>query len=275
MRQYKIGEVSRILNMPVESIRFFEQKGVLAPHKDQSNNYRYYTVWEINRLLDYRKYRELGFSLNETLEIIRNSDFKDFEERLRIKQAEAEAEANYYEMKAIKLRNHLNMLRKISLLTDSYAVVTRPECYYFINRYYNGDSFEFLRAEDTNGDFDEMLRHYTFVENLYRIKQEWFQGRKEVEQFQWGMTIKKMWADAIGLKISPRMTCAPPVRALHTFIQTRNKIPFSPGLLEPAMEYMEENGYQLSGDVLGVLVATTQEGGDEIRYMEVWIPIEE
>lgn len=89
------------------------------------------------------------------------------------------------------------------------------------------------------------------------------------------MTIKKMWADAIGLKISPRMTCAPPARALHTFIQTRNKIPFSPGLLEPAMEYMEENGYQLSGDVLGVLVATTQEGGDEIRYMEVWIPIEE
>lgn len=275
MRRYKIGEVSKILNMPVESIRFFEQKGVLAPHKDQSNNYRYYTIWEINRLLDYRKYRELGFSLNEALEIIKNSDFKNFEERLRMKQAEAEAEANYYEMKAIKLRNYLNVLRKISLLTDTYTVVVRPACYYFINQYYNGDSFEFLRAEDTDGDFDEMLKHYTFVENLYRVKQEWFQGAQDVEQFQWGMTIKEKWADAIGLRLSPKMSYAPPVKALYTFIQTRNKIPFSPRLLEPAMEYMKENGYQLSGDVLGVLVATTQENGEEIRYMEVWIPIKE
>lgn len=86
MKRYKIGEVSKILKMPPESIRFFEQKGVLKPHKDNSNRYRYYTVWDINRLLEYRKYRELGFSLNEAIEIIKSTDFQKFDEMLKKKQ---------------------------------------------------------------------------------------------------------------------------------------------------------------------------------------------
>ncbi|HJC82353.1 MAG TPA: MerR family transcriptional regulator [Candidatus Anaerostipes avicola] len=50
MKKYKIGEVGKIVDIPAESIRFFESKGLISPEKDPFNKYRYYDVWDINRV---------------------------------------------------------------------------------------------------------------------------------------------------------------------------------------------------------------------------------
>ena len=71
--KYKIGEISKILDVPVETIRFYESKGLIHPQKDKDSNYRYYDYWDINLLFDYKKYRDLEFSLAESLEIIKES----------------------------------------------------------------------------------------------------------------------------------------------------------------------------------------------------------
>ena len=80
--KYKIGEVSKILNIPVETIRFYETKNLIHPEKDENSNYRYYDIWDMNRLLDYKKYRELEFSLNESLEIIQSANLEGFTDKL-------------------------------------------------------------------------------------------------------------------------------------------------------------------------------------------------
>ena len=53
--------------------------------KDENSNYRYYDIWDMNRLLDYKKYRELEFSLNESLEIIQSASLKGFTDKLQEK----------------------------------------------------------------------------------------------------------------------------------------------------------------------------------------------
>ena len=98
MKVYKIGDVSKICEISAASIRFFEEKGILHPQKDVVNNYRYYTVWDINRLLEYRKLRELGFSLNESIDIITGSGLQQFRKSLDMKIEEAEKLAAYYEI---------------------------------------------------------------------------------------------------------------------------------------------------------------------------------
>lgn len=272
MRKYKIGEVSKILNIPVESIRFFERKGIVTPQKDKTNNYRYYTVNDINRLLDYRKYREFGCSVNEALDIIQSSDLAIFKKIIQDKQAEAEREARLYELKAIKLNNHIKVLKDMPLLMNEYRIVTRPACYYYINRHYNGDEIQFIKSQ--NEELEQCIKNYTFVENVYCVKKDWYSEERRKEEFQWGFTIKKRWADALELPILPEMEYAPERKALYTFIKANNQLLFSPKLLEPALEYMSRQNYKLVGDIWGVLIATVQEEGEEIRYLEVWIPIE-
>ena len=46
--KYKAKEVSRITGIPVDTLRYFEKIGVISPKIDDSNNYRYYSAWDIN-----------------------------------------------------------------------------------------------------------------------------------------------------------------------------------------------------------------------------------
>ena len=50
MQRYRIGEVSKMVDVPVETIRFLEQKGLLTPEKNPENGYRYYSVWDVNHI---------------------------------------------------------------------------------------------------------------------------------------------------------------------------------------------------------------------------------
>lgn len=67
----KIGELSKITNTPVKTIRFYEEEGLISPVEvDRWTSYRYYDDSSINRLSEIAYLKDLGFSLKE----IRNMD---------------------------------------------------------------------------------------------------------------------------------------------------------------------------------------------------------
>lgn len=274
MQRYRIGEVSKILNIPVETIRFFEQKGIIQPVKDEFTNYRYYDAHDIHKLLEYRKYRELEFSLNESVNIIKSANIQNFIEKLSRKQEEANQKARYYELKAIKLQHYQNVLKNMPLVVGEYPVVNRPEGYYFIQHSYDAEGFHFKSSEELEGIFDEMMKYYTFVENIFRVQREWFDGPQETEEFQWGFTIKKKWADALGVSFASSLEYIPSVKSIYTILQAEEDNYFMPSQLKPVLRYMEKQGFRISGDVFGNHIATSQNEGKEFRYMEVWVPIE-
>lgn len=59
---YKINEISKMYNIGVDSIRYYEEIGILHP-KRAENGYRQYTTNDIHRLNIIRDLRSLGFSM--------------------------------------------------------------------------------------------------------------------------------------------------------------------------------------------------------------------
>lgn len=63
MRQYfKIGEISRLYHIGVDSLRYYEELGIIHPQRSESG-YRLYSVDDIWRLNVIRELRQLGFSM--------------------------------------------------------------------------------------------------------------------------------------------------------------------------------------------------------------------
>ena len=58
--RYKIGDVSRILGISTDLLRYYEKKGVVQPQKDKNNDYRYYDTWDINFLIDCLWFKRFG-----------------------------------------------------------------------------------------------------------------------------------------------------------------------------------------------------------------------
>jgi len=61
---YTIGELSRKTGVPVKTIRYYHEEGILQPHGTTEAGYRLYTAADEERLNSIRSFRALGFSLD-------------------------------------------------------------------------------------------------------------------------------------------------------------------------------------------------------------------
>lgn len=61
---YTIGELSRRTGVPVKTIRYYHEEGILEPHGTTQAGYRLYTAADEERLQSIRSFRALGFSLD-------------------------------------------------------------------------------------------------------------------------------------------------------------------------------------------------------------------
>lgn len=75
----KIGELSNITGVSIQTIRYYETEGLISPIEvDRWTNYRYYDESSVVRLSEISYLKELGFSLKE----IKNLDEKTIEEKI-------------------------------------------------------------------------------------------------------------------------------------------------------------------------------------------------
>ncbi len=66
----RVGQVARRAGVHVETIRFYERKGLLPEPRRTRSGYRVYTEETVHRLAFIRQAKALGFSLREIAELL-------------------------------------------------------------------------------------------------------------------------------------------------------------------------------------------------------------
>ena len=62
----RIGDLAKICNVTIKTIRFYETKNLLMPSEvDRWTGYRYYDESSVQRLSEIQYLKELGFSIKE------------------------------------------------------------------------------------------------------------------------------------------------------------------------------------------------------------------
>ena len=70
MTMLSIGKAARRADVSVETIRFYERKGLLTEPARKPSGYRQYSEDDIRKLVFIRHAKNLGFSLNEIKELL-------------------------------------------------------------------------------------------------------------------------------------------------------------------------------------------------------------
>lgn len=69
MKLYKIGEFSKIANVSVKTLRYYDEINLFKPIEiDIYSQYRYYSKTQLNDLYIIKQLQIIGFTLNEILE---------------------------------------------------------------------------------------------------------------------------------------------------------------------------------------------------------------
>ncbi|MBL8646168.1 MAG: helix-turn-helix domain-containing protein [Sphingosinicella sp.] len=70
----KIGDLARLTQTRVETIRFYEKEGLLLAPGRNAGNYRIYEQSHLSRLSFIRRSRDLGFTLDQVRALLDLSD---------------------------------------------------------------------------------------------------------------------------------------------------------------------------------------------------------
>lgn len=70
----KIGEVAREAGVSVDTVRFYERRGVLPPAERRPSGYRIFTAAAVERIQQAKTLQELGFTLDEVVDALAAHD---------------------------------------------------------------------------------------------------------------------------------------------------------------------------------------------------------
>ena len=70
MNTLTIGKVARQADVGIETVRFYERKGLIDEPPRGPSGYRHYPETVVQRLLFIKRAKELGFTLNEIKELL-------------------------------------------------------------------------------------------------------------------------------------------------------------------------------------------------------------
>ncbi|WP_428603566.1 Zn(2+)-responsive transcriptional regulator [Sedimenticola sp.] len=77
MENLTIGKLARQVDLGVETLRYYERRGLIEPQRRTESGYRLYTDDARQRLQFIRRAQVLGFSLDEVAELLSLSDRPD------------------------------------------------------------------------------------------------------------------------------------------------------------------------------------------------------
>ncbi|MCF6436831.1 MULTISPECIES: Zn(2+)-responsive transcriptional regulator [Pseudoalteromonas] len=66
----KIGEMARLLGVSTDTLRYYEQHGLLSPSERSDSGYRLYNEAQLKQMQFILRAKEVGFSLKETFELL-------------------------------------------------------------------------------------------------------------------------------------------------------------------------------------------------------------
>ena len=151
---FKIGEFSKLSRIPIKTLRYYHQIGLLEPEViDEFTGYRFYTAVQLIRLNRILALKDLGFALEQIGQIL-DDDLSSEQIRgmLRLKEAEIEREITAEQERLTRIQARLQQVKQESSMPTHDVVLKTVE------------AFQVATVRDVIGKYDEIG---TLLEELF------------------------------------------------------------------------------------------------------------
>lgn len=129
---FQIGEVSKLSNMPVKTLRYYDEIGLLKPQTvNKESGYRYYSHDQIMLILVIKQLKDVGFSLEEIKRLLGREDMEYNKMQIAKKYKEIDDKINDLLLMKEKMKFCLNETSDDEKLKNEGVVKLRyiPETY--------------------------------------------------------------------------------------------------------------------------------------------------
>lgn len=265
--KYKIGDIARFLDVSVDTLRLYDKKGIVVPHRD-SNGYRFYTRNQMIILNYVMHLRKANLSLDNIKTIVNSTNLEKSISLMEYSEMEIDKQLetlnniknvikdykNVYK-KSLENIEHYEILKNTKIVLVNVSDINKhvfPIDYSMINEKYRF-VFSFL-SDKTHfekdckiHDFEKIIKmKYAFS---YIIKSD--EEIKEFNEEYYNILEAKDYASFI-------IKC---------------KIPTNYSQIYKIIDMIVDDGYKIIDDII-IRTASLRNGkNQDIDYYEVLVPI--
>lgn len=262
---YTVGKVSDFLGVSKDTLKFYEQKGLVNPNKDDANGYRLYDHFDIYDVIATNFYREIDIEIKKIQEIRRSKSVEEIENLLMEKE---EAIANEIESKKLLLQRIHSVKQGCERIQEYLGEYTIKEMKPLVVK----DEISNFKAYDEYKVIRKNTDHPRTAVTLSNL-------RRIVSFDDTGITGDRFVVvqDAQNCDFENGEEVLSHSRCIYTivedgrFLNAGNSIDDEVGTFLRTI--VQDNGYELLGIVYANILLTSYKEGLERVFLEIYAPI--
>lgn len=252
LKKYSVNDISKYFSIPKQTVRFYEDKGLIHSHRDPQNGYRFYTYEDINQIFDLVNIHPLNFKLQELNTLLNKADASDYQTLLRQKQQELSEQIKHLQTLSEKIEGIVHDIHRAQEgLGKPYELFTCPRIVICDLTDYSPHGVMF------NNNYKENNRRDVYF--FCRLS-----ASGKVNYYKWGFGT----SDAHQGYLVKRQL------AVHEIVDLGPEGELVTRLNQKVEQYRSETKYTLKNLIVGKLLLRCHAHGIRQRYAEIWVPVD-
>ncbi len=260
-KKYRTGELLKYLGVSRDTLRFYEEKKLLSPMKNNENNYRGYDIFDIFKIMIIDFYKKRGMTINEIHDLLQNSDIHDLHTVFEGKVNELEKIIYESQRMIQRIKETQEFSSNLSTHLNTFSI--KPLPLYKIN----GELSDFIAVEEYEHVIDIMQSDNDMLSQIMRYISF---DKKEI------ISTKMIIVEVAEKKNDKDILIHFP-QCLYTVIEEiQPKTSEAPDTMmimhKLSHEYANEHGLRLLGEAFARIRLITYMTNKTKSYMEIFIP---
>lgn len=263
---YKIGDIAKITGLSLQTIRRYEEAGILHVVRDENTGYRYYHAYDAAILIRIRMYRNSGFSIQDIVEMFKN-DLDKQKEIFTLNKENLETKIVYLNKLLECMNCQLNDMQELESNLDIIKESEREEWLGLIYRSeeHINNNHELLKVLKT------WIDHVPLVQQLYIVEKDDF--IKGNNNYAVGVSVKKEYADFLKLPMHPSVRYFPLQPVLTLNVEAKGEFSITDNIRNKINDYLAKHKMVIDGPILSRTITSDFEGVDIKHFQKIYIPI--
>ncbi len=271
---YSVGEIASILGISAQTLRKYEQKGIISTTRED-NNYRSFEAPDITMLFRIRLWRNMGFSFREIQELLDRNRSTDITELYENRIESLQHQIDRLQMMKNSAEMHQQFYQQQKENVGRIRIERAEEEYCFFYRQNRKVLNHFLN--------NDLLKEALCYSPPFRYVIELPASREEIRKsgYRVGLAISGELADCFPRKKEltkiPACHCAT-ILIRHQFAKvggTWEDVPMDREFENSGIyRFLEENGLRVSGNIYGLTYFDEIDDQTFYQNIKYYFPIE-
>lgn len=270
--KYKIGVISKLLGIPVQTLHYYEKCGFITPEKDENSGYRYYDAWDINFLLDSKYWQSYEYSTSEVTQMIKTDTTNDIKQRFETQEKILLDKLCYYQNLLSQLKEELSNLKSFEDSLGIFQITQNPILLYEYYRIKN--TYQAAKNSTELPRIQEWLNIFPFAQATFSIALDTIKKEEPTHlEYQWGFSIPPQKAKELDFPSISKAKLITSKTCLYTVFEAEDRGTFVSSIFNQVFMPIWEQGYEITSMPIGRLIVRAHDSDLYKRYFEIWVPV--